>query len=254
MKTHVFFTDIHCKPGESNAHADWLGRLVADVRPDVVVCGGDLWDMESLCSYDKGTRAAVGRNYSADVEAGVEFNDRWVSVLRKRKRKMPRRVFLVGNHEQRIDRALDASPELEATIGYSDFNLNDYYSDVVGYHGSTPGILEIDGIFYAHYFVSGIMGYPIGGINQAGQMLAKNFVSCAAGHSHIQDYSVRTLPNGKKIQAVVGGCFVNYEQKWAGQRNNMWWKGVTILRNVEDGVFDLQFISLDALRREYGEP
>ena len=251
-KTHLFFTDVHVKPGKSNEHATWLGKLINDIRPDTIICGGDLADMESLCSYDKGTRAAVGRNYQADCEVAWDFNERWLHEVRKRKRKMPHRVVLIGNHEQRIDRALDVQPHLEGQISYDDLGYSHYYNTIVQYEGSTPGLLEIDGVWYGHYFVSGVMGLPIGGTNQAGLMLSKNFVSCVAGHSHIQDYSVRTLPNGKKIQAVVGGCFVNYNQDWAGQRNHLWWRGVTILRNVEDGVFDLQFVSLKALEKEYG--
>lgn len=250
-RTHLFFTDVHCKPGKSNDHADLLFELITDVKPDVLICGGDLADMESLCSYDKGTRAAVGRNYKGDVESAIDFNDRLIGRLKKRKKKLPKRVILIGNHEQRIERALDLHPHLEDTISTNDLAYEKYYDKVVNYIGSTPDIHVEDGVFYSHFFTSGIMGNPIGGFNQASMMLQKNHVSCVAGHSHIQDYSVRTTPEGRRVIGLVGGCFVNYEQEWAGARNTMWWKGVTVLRNVKEGSFDVQFISLDALRKEY---
>ena len=250
-KTHLFFTDVHCKPGESNDHASLLLELVKDVKPDVLVCGGDLADMESLCSYDKGTRAAVGRNYQGDVESAVDFNDRLIGGLRKLKKKMPKRVLLIGNHEQRIERALDIHPHLEGTIDMEDLQYHNYYDIVVEDVGSTPSMHVEDGVTYAHYFPSGIMGNPIGGFNQASMMLQKNHVSCVAGHSHLQDHAVRTTPQGRRVIGLVGGCFVNYEQEWAGTRNNMWWKGVTVLRNVDGGSFDTQFISLESLRKEY---
>lgn len=32
---------------------------------------------------------------------------------------------------------------------------------------------------------------------------------------------------------------------------NLWHSGVCYLRNVEDGCYDLEFISIEALKREY---
>lgn len=252
-KTHIFFTDVHCSPGRPNDHAVLLGKLINDVKPDVLICGGDLYDMESLCTYDKGTRGAVGRNYSADCDAGKDFNERLLDTIRKRKRKMPRRVFLIGNHEQRIDRALDVDHHLVGTIGYEDLDLFRYYNEVVGYEGQTPGIIEIDGILYAHYFVSGAMGRPIHSVHQAAAMLAKNMKSSICGHTHVLDYSRRSTIDGKPLSAISGGCFVNYEMDWPGYQQSQWWRGVVILRNVEDGDFDPEFVSLERLREVYGE-
>jgi len=32
----------------------------------------------------------------------------------------------------------------------------------------------------------------------------------------------------------------------------MWWRGLVYLRNVEDGIYDPEFISIESLRKEYG--
>lgn len=48
--------DSHSKPSVSNRRFDWLGKLIADEKPQLVVDLGDFGDMESLSSYDKGKK------------------------------------------------------------------------------------------------------------------------------------------------------------------------------------------------------
>jgi hypothetical protein len=49
------------------------------------------------------------------------------------------------------------------------------------------------------------------------------------------------------------GCFQDYRSDWAGDANDMWWSGVLVKKNVENGTYDPEFISIDRLKREYGE-
>jgi hypothetical protein len=181
-KTHLIIPDPHAHWRHDNSRAELLANLIIDVRPDVVINMGDQWDMPSLSSYDKGLRSFQGRTYQADIAAGLDFSDRLWTPVKARKKKLPRRVFLIGNHEQRIDRALELSPELQGTVAYSDLELEKDYDEVVPYTGkNTPGIIEIDGITYAHYLVSGVLGRPISGEHPAYTLLSKQFTSCTVG-------------------------------------------------------------------------
>lgn len=251
MSTHLVIPDIHCHPEFNNDRADLLAKLIIDLGPDVVVNMGDQCDFPSLSSYDKGKRSFVGRTYRADVNSHLEFQERLWDPVKKRKKKMPFRVFLEGNHEHRIERALDLSPELASTIGFSDLGTQDFYQEVVRYAGTTPGQIELDGITYAHYFIAGVSGRPISGEHHAYSLLAKQYASCTAAHSHLTDYAIRTIANGRKIQGLVTGCYLDYHLDWAGETNKLWWKGVIIKRNVEDGTYDPEWVSLERLRREY---
>jgi hypothetical protein len=105
-RTHVILPDPHAKPGVSNRRAEWAGKFINDIRPDTVVSLGDVCDFESLCSYDKGRKSFQGRTYKADIDAHSDFQDRLWSVVRKAKKRLPRRITLIGNHEQRITRAM----------------------------------------------------------------------------------------------------------------------------------------------------
>lgn len=252
-KTHLVIPDTHCYPGYSNERAFWLGELIADVKPDVVINIGDHWDFPSLSSYDKGKGSFRGRTYKADLDIGLDFQDKTWSRVKKRKKRQPKKVFIKGNHEHRQFRAVDMQPELDGVISPSDLQLEKYYDKVVEYEGGTPGVVCIDGINYSHYFVSGIMGRPIGGEHPATSLLTKQFDSCTQGHTHVVDFSERTKADGKKIMGMHVGCFQDYESPWAGEINKLWWRGVVIKRGVEDGCYDPEMISLNRLKKIYGK-
>lgn len=251
-KTHLFVTDQHAHYQHNNKRAEYLGELIADTKPDTVIFGGDLVDMPSLSSYDRGKKSFHGRTYRADVDSGVDFLDRVFSLVRKRKKRLPRFVFLEGNHENRIRKAVNIQPELEGTVSFADLQLGQYFDDIVEYEGTTPGVIQIDGVSYAHFFVSGVMGRPISGEHPAYSLLAKQFSSCSAGHIHTADLAYRTSADGRKVMGLLGGCFQDYDSDWAGEANRLWWRGCVLKRNVEKGQYDPQFISLEALKKEYG--
>lgn len=213
---------------------------------------GDTFDMPSLSSYDKGKRAFHGRSYAKDIEAGVEFQDRMWHPVKSRKKKMPIRIQIVGNHEFRIEKALDLSPELSETIGMKDFQFSDYSDEIVSYDGIYPGEITLDGISYGHYFTSGVKGLPISGEHSAYSLLAKRFCSSTGAHSHTLDYTIRENGLGRWIQGLVAGCFLDYECPWAGGSSRGWWSGVVIKRGVSEGQYSPQFISIQELQKEYG--
>lgn len=252
MSVHVVIPDPHAHYKHHNQRAEWAGKLIADVKPDVVVVLGDTADMPSLSGYDKGKKSFQGRTYKADIDSHGDFQERLWNAVRKSKRKLPRRVTLIGNHEQRIDRAIEVQPELEGTVSYKDLDLGRWYSDIIHYTGNTPGTISIDGVWYAHYFVSGVMGRPIGGEHPAFSLISKGFTSGTQGHTHIYDHSIRTGSDGRKIVGLVAGCFVDYETEWAGQSKDLWWNGLFIKRGVADGAYDLEAVSMERLKQEYG--
>jgi hypothetical protein len=236
LSTHLILPDPHAHFQHNNNRALWVGALIADVKPDVVINLGDTWDMPSLSGFDKGKKQFQGRTYSQDINAGIDFNDKLWHEVRKHKRRMPRRVFLIGNHEQRIERAINSQPELEGAIGYRDLQLERYYDEIIPYAGDTPGVCFIDGVAYAHYFVSGIMGRAIGGEYPADALLSKKHQSCTQGHTHVFAIGRDTREDGTKLIGCVSGVYQDYSSDWAGDVNKLWDRGVLIKRAVETGT------------------
>lgn len=251
MSKILVISDQHATPEHNNDRADYLAQLIIESKPDVVVNLGDAADMASLCSYDKGKRSFHGRNYRSDIDSHLEFQERLWGPVRSRKKRLPSRIFLEGNHEHRIEKALDLSPELDGAISFSHLKLEDEYDHIVRYNGSSPGKVTIDDITFAHYFVSGVMGRAISGEHPATSLLNKQFKSCVAGHLHLADFAIRTDANGVKICGLLAGVYQDYDPPYAGDAARLWWRGVVMLHNAENGSFDPEFLSLDRLKAEY---
>lgn len=246
-ETILVVPDSHSAPDQHNRRYDWLGDLIVDIKPTVVVDIGDWWSMDSLCSYDKGTKGFEGRRYKADIEAGIDAQDRMMSIIKKQKKKLPRFVRTLGNHENRINRVIDRDPVLEGTIGTADLMSKEYGWEEHAF----LDVVEIAGVHFSHYFTSGVMGRPIGGKNAARAMIMEKGASCVAGHSHLFDYSVQPDINGVNKHGLVVGVFQDYDSKFAGPANKMWRRGVAVLNNVEKGDYDLEWIGLDRLKKAY---
>ena len=248
MSVHLVIPDSHAHPDHNNRRYEWLGHLINDVKPDVVVDIGDWWDMPSLCSYDKGTKGFEGRRYKRDIDSGLDAQDRMMSIINKQKKKKPRFVRTLGNHENRIALAVSRDPVLEGTIGLSDLQSKECGFEE--YPFLTP--VEIDGVTYQHYFVAGISGRPIGGQRHAATLIARNLASSTCGHSHLFDYAVTADVRGTKMHGLVCGVYQDYHADFAGPANKLWSAGVVIKRGVENGNYDLERISLQRLKEVYG--
>lgn len=258
MTSHLVIPDAHAKPRTNQDRFDWLGQLIVDERPDKIICLGDFADMESLCSYDRGKKDYNARNYKKDIEAVMDAQDRLFGPLwdlnesaaqRHRKRYYPERIMLYGNHEHRITRAIELDHVvLDGLIGLDDLQYEFYGWETHPF----LDVVTVDGIAYSHYFVSGVMGRAITGEHPAATLLRKQMMSCTAGHSHIFDMSRRTRADGKHIRGLVAGCYFDHYEPYAGPANDLWYRGVFLKTNVEDGNYDLQEFSLNELRNRYG--
>jgi len=248
LTTHLIIPDSHAHPDFHNKRFEWLGKLITDVKPDVVLNIGDMADMPSLCSYDKGTKGFEGRRYKKDIDAAINANERLFEPIKKAKKKRPRFVMTLGNHENRINRAVSSDAILDGTISIEDLEYERFGWEVIPFNDK----IVIDRIAYTHYFTSGVMGRPIGGEHPAKSLLNKQHMSCTAGHSHTRDFAEDTNAAGEKILGLVCGCYQDYWADFAGPANELWRPGVVVKRNVEDGMYDPQFISLSSIKKEYG--
>jgi len=253
-RTHLVIPDTQAKPGVPTDHLGWIGAYIVERKPDVVVHLGDHADMPSLSSYDVGKRVFEGRRYRADIDAANEAFDILCAPLEdynaakakwRKPRYEPQLHFLLGNHEDRISRAVNDDAKLDGTIGLDDLN----YAN----HGWTvhPFLqpVAIDGVYYAHYWAAPMTGRAYGGT--AASRLAKIGHSFVMGHQQTLDYAVRFLANGQQQFGLVAGACYLHDEDYKGPQGNAHWRGVIVLHQVENGAADPMFVSLDYLCRKY---
>lgn len=246
--------DAHAQPGVPNDRFTLLGKMICDIAPDVVVCIGDLFDMPSLSSYDVGKKGFEGRTYAADIEAGLDAQRRMFSKVEafNKSRRVPLRIdwhYCLGNHEQRIGRAIESDRKLEGLVSYDDLTNDGEFPWTV--HDFLKPVM-IGGVAFCHYFVSGVMGRPIGGVSPAASLLAKQSHSCVQGHVHTLDFAQKTRVDGRKLNAAVCGWYGDFEEEWAGpQVNALWESGILVMRDVVEGEFDMEWWNIGRIERRY---
>lgn len=249
---HFLLPDCQVKPGVPLDHLTWAGRYVAEKKPDVIICIGDFADMESLSSYDVGKKSFEGRSYKADIDVAHQAMRLFLDPIhelqqqqRRNKEKIykPRFVLTLGNHEQRIPRAIDSDRKLDGLISIKDLP----YGNWEVYPFLEPVV--IDGVCYSHYFTSGQLGRPC---VSARAILTKKHMSCVAGHMQGRDIAYAQRADGKHMTALISGSFYQHDENYLNPQTNEVWHGVWMLNDVVDGSFDELPISMSYLRKKYG--
>lgn len=247
MTDILLIPDSHAQPGVSNDRFLWLGKLIADIQPDVVVDIGDSADMGSLCHHSTNREQRLS-SYRADIDSYTDAQEKLWHETRRQKKRRPRRVKTQGNHENRINRFIDEHPLWEGVISEADLGEAAFGWEVVPF--LTP--IDIEGVDFCHYYTSGVMNRPIGGDHMAYSILKKRFKSSVQGHHHGFDYKI-LKSTGRNLHGLVGGCYLDAPAGYAGPANYLWHSGISILRNVSDGQFDLEWVSIDRIKAAYGE-
>lgn len=253
MAKHLIIPDVQAKHGNDFKFLSRIGEFIIDKKPDVVIQIGDFADMESLSSYDKGKKSFEGRRYTKDISAAKEAMDALMSPIRefnnrakknKEKQYKPRLVLTLGNHCNRINRAINDDPKLEGLISISDLPYHEWEV----YDFLKP--VFIDGVAYSHYFPTGVMGRPA---SSAGAMVSKLHMSCVAGHQQGKQIAYGKRPDGSNITCIIAGSCYEHDEEYLGHQGNKHFRGIVVLHEVKDGCFDEMFVSLEYLEKKYGE-
>lgn len=246
--TKIFvLPDVQAKSGHSFEYLKKTGQYLVEKQPDTIVCIGDFADMESLSSYDVGKKSFEGKRYVKDIEAAHEAMSALLGPIdafnfhqRKNGKKQykPRKVMLYGNHENRIDRAINDDPKLEGVLALADLGY-----DSAGWEThSFLDVVVINGVAFSHYFVTGVAGRPAG---SAAAQLRKTNMSSVAGHQQGLQIATGYRADGSMITSIIAGSFYEHDEDYMSpQGNKQHWRGCLMLHDVHDGAFDVMPISL----------
>lgn len=250
---HFIIPDVQVRPGDDFTFLRKIGQYIADKQPDVIVCLGDFADMPSLSSYDVGKRQYEGRRYRADCDTALAAMEALINPIeglqfsqKRNKKKVysPRMVMTLGNHENRINRAVDNDPKIEGLISVKDLCYEEFGWEVHPF----LEVVVIDDIAYSHYFPTGIAGRPA---TTANAQLGKKHMSCVAGHQQGLQIATAHRADGRRLTSIIAGSCYEHNEDYLGPQGNKHWRGCLMFHEVNDGQFDLMPISLDYLNKRY---
>jgi predicted MPP superfamily phosphohydrolase len=111
MKRVVSLFDIH---HPVNIDLTGVLKFIEDFKPHIIVLGGDTFDLNYFSRWaEMSPNALSGDKFKADMEWGNDFLDKIESRMVK---KRPRKIFIEGNHEERIRRFIDKYPYLNEML------------------------------------------------------------------------------------------------------------------------------------------
>jgi len=245
--------DMQVKKGVPMAHINHIGQFIANKRPTHIVNIGDWADMPSLSFYDKGKMSFEGRRYNDDIEASKLAMDILLKPLAdlqaKQKRSKvkvykPKMILTLGNHEDRITRAVENDAILEGVISIEDLEYEKDW-EVIPFGEFTT----IAGVDFSHYFTSGTMGRPV---SSPRALVIQKLNSSVMGHVQNMDINWKYKSNGKRVIGLFVGTAYKHHEAYLKPQGNVHWRGIHMLYNVNDGDFDHHSIPLDYLERRYG--
>lgn len=227
--------------------------------PDRIILMGDFLTLESLSDWDKNHRKAMeGRRYWEEIEAGNRalnaidlciLNAQKKQKRSKKKAYAPEKVFIYGNHENRLERYHNSNPIFDdgSTSIRSNLDLDKRNYTCVNYGDH----YVVEDCRFTHIPFS-MADKPISGMGVARKALARYSGSVVFGHTHRKevDYSKNLDATTNKI-AYSCGCFFehNEEYKLAPDAYPTW-RGVSILHHYSSTEFDIEEINIKRLRDE----
>lgn len=246
---HMYVPDTQVKCGVPIDHLEAAGHYAAEKKPDTIVLAGDWWDFESLSSWDRGKLCFEGRRYRLDVEAGKAGMEKFLAPIRKAKGYRPRIVMTLGNHEYRVDRAVQDDSRLEGLMGMHDLQLEAFGVEAHEF----LKVVKIDGISYCHYFprsASGAVGQSKRGAPNAKAQLVREGRSAVAGHQQGLEMHCQPL-DGRLQWGIVAGSYYQHQEGYLTPQGNDHWRGILMFHEVRDGTFTPMVVSMDYLLGEY---
>lgn len=236
-------------------HLKALSRYICQHKPDKIVHIGDHWDFPSLSSHAPVLKKE-GRRLVNDLKGGFKALDLIMyNTLAKynfaTKRKLepyyPEKYFIMGNHENRLNRFLEENPVL---CGLIDIKSIIESMGWMVYDFLKP--LWLDEICFIHYLPNTESSKAVGGSIE--NKLNKFSHSFVHGHQQKYQYGRRQNMQGKPHFGVCAGSFYLHDEAYRGA-NNTEQRGFVHMRSYENRFgyldHDVEFVSIERLLEQY---
>lgn len=249
----IVIADTQVQPDSPVEHLEALSKYILEYRAGSIVHIGDHFDFPSLSFYAS-KKEAEGKRLYHDLQAGFDAfkiimaeTEAHNKGKRKKNRYEPSKHFCMGNHENRLNRFIDAHPVLEGC-----FDLDKFVKDQGWTVNQMNDPLWIHNICFSHYMENPQSGKAVGGgIENKLNKFPHPFV-----HGHQQQYQHGRRQNlkGEPHFGVCAGSFYMHDEDYRGA-NNTEIRGFVHLKAFTNRYgyldHDVEFISLERLLSDY---
>lgn len=247
----VVIADTQVDLVSPTSHLYSLSKYIWEHKPSHIVHIGDHWDFPSLSSYASRLHAE-GKRLTDDLAGGFDaFKLIMAHVTKMNKREgedyRPKKHFLMGNHEMRLERFINDHPVLQGCFDLEDFVRSEGWN----FHKMNEPVWIHD-ICFSHYMENPMSGRPVGGSME--NKLNKFPHSFVHGHQQQYQYARRQNLKGKPHFGVCAGSFYMHDEDYRGA-NNTEIRGFTHLKGFNNRYghldHDVEFVSLERLLENY---
>lgn len=247
---HVVFADAHVAPKQNLERFTALNRLLKDVRPQTLVCLGDIGRFDSINFHDApGTlRKKLANSLAADADSVKEAQH----LLFKGLPSAMQTILCKGNHEERFDRLMDKVPELEGTLSLNDLcEFDEYWDNVIEYRD----YVSVDDILYTHVPHNG-MGRAVSGAGKCRRGAIESTQSMVFGHGHDLGMATAGSLTGGPARRVAISAPAFMEdgniEPYARGIHTGWTYGLLVISpQGADRVPGIEYITMRDLLKEY---
>ena len=224
MKTCVFFADRHLIHDEQ-PHWSWtlFKEFLRDFKPDILVDGGDHLDLPYISSFNKDKLLLLeGKRLKKDFDLLNEELAELKGLTGERF------LFLQGNHEERLERAVQKQPLLEGMV---DLEANaDFESLGIEYYPLNKQPVKIGKLHFMHGTRTGKYS--------ANQHLMQYMGNVVFGHVHRFQSHYHGIPlRNDEMGANAVGCLCGKWPEWAKSPMH-WQNGFAVIYFDEKGYFN----------------
>jgi hypothetical protein len=198
--------DAHTDPGRGIHPALQVAHhYCREVKPDMLVIGGDWFTFDTLSSFSLGKPGVVeGKRYREEIDHGMALLRQFADHVQGRK------IFLAGNHEDRVRLWLERNPTLAGMVEWKPY----------------VATLGFEVYPYPHLFRLGHLHYAHGeyyNIHHAKKHLDTYGANVVYGHTHTSQEYAKVRPiDQAPIKARSVGCLCGLNPEYRLNKSNAW--------------------------------
>lgn len=253
-QTILALGDLHQDPRFPNRLPilTWFGRLASEHRPERIIQIGDWSTNDSVNSHDDNSTEAA--RYKPKIRDDLDNLTESHQYFRRGMAQdyRPKLDFLLGNHENRLERFENANPE---SVGTYTLARDETFAQF-GWRTRPYGeLFYVEGVAFTHHPTNGA-GRAFGGKTGPQRAANESTVPVVSGHTHRrQVHDAPKIGPVDVISMVEIGCGLPWGtvENYAKHGMTGWWYGAVLMTVQGGAITDLNFISMPTIRARYSD-